>query len=79
MFLKLPKRNSANHLIFQQEFPVFPCKYVITTWKPGLRARLAARNKMLTKINKSEHKRRSERLELTTSQFIAWTNLEELR
>ena len=22
---KLPKRNGANHLIFQQEFPVFPC------------------------------------------------------
>ena len=22
---KLPKRNGVNHLIFQQEFPVFPC------------------------------------------------------
>ena len=26
-FLKLPKRNGANHLIFQLEFPVFPCKW----------------------------------------------------
>ena len=26
-FLKLPKRNGANHLIFQLEFSVFPCKW----------------------------------------------------
>ena len=26
-FLKLPKRNGANHFIFQLEFPVFPCKW----------------------------------------------------
>ena len=24
---KLPKRKGGNHLIFQQEFPVFPCKH----------------------------------------------------
>ena len=24
---KLSKRNGVNHLIFQQEFPVFPCKH----------------------------------------------------
>ena len=26
-FLKLPKQNGANRLIFQPEFPVFPCKF----------------------------------------------------
>ena len=26
-FLKLPKRNGTNHLIFQLEFPVFLCKW----------------------------------------------------
>ena len=26
-FLKLPKQNKVNHLIFQPEFPVFPCKW----------------------------------------------------
>ena len=26
-FLKLPKQNVANHLIFQPEFPVFPSKW----------------------------------------------------
>ena len=25
-FLKLPKQNKVNHLIFQPEFTVFPCK-----------------------------------------------------
>ena len=26
-FLKVPKRNGAYHLIFQPQFPVFPCKW----------------------------------------------------
>ena len=31
MFSKLPKRNSANHLIFQPEFTVFPCIKMVST------------------------------------------------
>ena len=31
MFSRLPKRNSANHLIFQPEFTVFPCIKMVST------------------------------------------------
>ena len=54
MFSKLPKRNSANHLIFQPEFTVFPCIKMVSTpcWS---RKKLSCVVRKLTNTTKAIH------------------------